>query len=208
MNPHFPILLVDGDDKNVRFARRAFRQAALHNPLRVVRDGEQAIAYLRGEGKYSDRQKYPHSMLVLMGSNILRKNGLEVLEWMRTRAEFKEIPTVMLSSSRVLNEEQVQKARRLGITAHLTKALDFKELQHVYKIVVDHWNLLIARFFSGGEAGAKFQAQAFRGSGCLHSWILANLRSEPYYDRFLKTTSPVSLCAKFTASGTRNRTWN
>ncbi len=175
MNPHFPILLVDGNDKNVRFAKRAFRQAALLNPLRVVRDGEQAIAYLRGLGKYSDRQKYPHSMLVIMGFNIPGKNGLEVLEWMRTRAEFKEIPTVMLSTSHVLNEEHVQKARRLGITAHLTKALDFKELQHIYKIVVDHWNLLIARFRSGGgELGAMFREQAFRGSGCFDNWILAD----------------------------------
>ena len=175
MNPHFPILLVDGDDKNVRFARRAFQQAALQNPLRVVRDGEQAIAYLRGEGKYSDRQKYPRAMLVLMGFNIAGKNGLEVLEWMRTHAEFKEIPTVMLSTSHVLNEEDVQRARRLGITAHLTKALDFKELQHVYKIVVDHWNLLIARFCGGGgELGARVPEQAFRGAHCFDNWIWAD----------------------------------
>lgn len=175
MNPHFPILLVDGDDKNVRFARRAFRQAALHNPLRVVRDGEQAIAYLRGEGKYSDREKYPLSMLVIMGFKISHKNGLEVLEWMRTDPEFKEIPTVMLSSPHVLKEKDVQKARRLGITAHLTKALDFKELQHVYKIVVDHWNLLIARFGSvSGASGSKFQERAFRRSGCFQTLILAN----------------------------------
>lgn len=114
-------------------------------------------------------------MLVIMGFNISRKTGLEVLEWMRSHPEFKEIPTVMLSTSYVLNKEDVQKARRLGITAHLTKALDFKELQHIYKIVVDHWNLLIARFRSGGgEPGAEFQERAFRRSSCFDHWILAD----------------------------------
>ncbi len=96
MEPYFPILLAEGDDKDVFFAKRAFRQAGLQNPLRVVRDGDQVIAYLRGDGKYSDRERYPLPKLVLMGFNIPRRTGLEVLEWIRARAQFKDLPIVML----------------------------------------------------------------------------------------------------------------
>ncbi len=142
MNPHFPILLVEDDEKGVLLVRLAFRQACLHNPLRIVKDKEQAIAYLRGEGKYSDRQMYPFPMLVIMGTDAHRKTGLEVLEWIRTQKEFQHIPIVMQSTSLYEADPNIQKARRLGITAHLTKTPDFKELQHVYKIVLCHWNLV------------------------------------------------------------------
>ena len=157
MNPHFPILLVEGDDREALFAKRTFRQAGLHNPLRVVRDGEQAIAYLCGEGRYCDRQRYPLSRLVIMGFNVPRKPRLEVLQWMRRHEPFREIPTVMVSDPALAADaevqKEVQKARKLGITAHLTKALDFKEIQHIYKIVVDHWNLLMA---CSGNSGAEY----------------------------------------------------
>lgn len=90
-----------------------------------------------------------------MGFNIPRKPRLEVLEWMRTHAGFKEIPTVMVSDPALVADAEVQKefqkARKLGIIAHLTKALDFKEIQHIYKIVVDHWNLLAACSGNGVE---------------------------------------------------------
>jgi CheY-like chemotaxis protein len=142
METHFPILLADGDEKDISFAKRAFRQAALQNPLRVVRDGEQVMAYLRGDGRYSDRERFPIPKLVIMGFNIARRTGLEVLEWIRTHSEFKELPIVMLSPSSLCPEMDLRKARRLGITAHLTRLPDSKELQHVYKIAVDQWNLL------------------------------------------------------------------
>ncbi|HZV34319.1 MAG TPA: response regulator [Verrucomicrobiae bacterium] len=142
MEPHFPILLAEADNKDIAFAKRAFREAALQNPLRVVKDGEQAMAYLRGAGRYSDRERYPLPKLVLMGFNIPRRNGLEVLEWVRTHPKFKELPVVMLSPSTLCPERDLRKARELGITAHLTRLPDFKELQHVYKIAVDQWNLL------------------------------------------------------------------
>lgn len=144
MERDFPILLAE-DDNTVAVAKRAFRQAGLQNPLRVVRDGEQVIAYLKGDGRYSDRERYPLPKLVLMGFNIARRTGLEVLEWIRTQSALKELPIVMLSASSLCPETDLQKARKLGVTAHLTRTPDFKELQHVYKIAVDHWNLLEMR---------------------------------------------------------------
>ena len=145
MNPHFPILLVEGDDTDVSFARRAFRQAGLQNPLRVVRDGEQAIAYLMGDGKFSDRERFPFPMLVIMGFNIPRMSGLEVLKWIRICAGLDELPIVMFSTSALCPEVEMEEARQLGITAHLTRAPDYREFQHVYKIAVDQWSLLDAR---------------------------------------------------------------
>ena len=145
MNPHFPILLVKGDDEDVSFAKRAFREADLQNPLRVVRDGEQSIAYLKGEGKFFDRERYPFPMLIIMGFKIPRLSGLDVLKWIRTRAGLEELPVVMLSNLAMSSEMEIEEARKLGMTAHLTRLPDSREFQHVYKIAVDQWNLLDTR---------------------------------------------------------------
>ncbi len=58
-NREFTVLLVEDDLNDVFIVKRAFKKAQLQNPLQVVTDGQEAILYLRGEGKYADRQAYP-----------------------------------------------------------------------------------------------------------------------------------------------------
>ena len=77
------ILLVEDNEDDVSLIERAFARAGIDNPLQVVRDGEQAVSYLKAEGEYADRVKYPLPSLVLLDLKMPRRNGFEVLSWIR-----------------------------------------------------------------------------------------------------------------------------
>lgn len=93
------ILLAEDNEDHVFFIRRAFRQAGLLNPLHVVNDGEQAIAYLTGEGKYANREEYPLPCLLLLDLKMPNKNGFQVLEWLRHQPSLAALRVVVLTTS-------------------------------------------------------------------------------------------------------------
>jgi CheY-like chemotaxis protein len=140
MNNQSTILLVEDDENDVYFVKRVFQANHFTNPLQVAENGEIALAYLKGEGIYADRRKYPLPMLIFLDIKMPRVDGFEVLTWMRGDEALKSIPVVMLSSSSM--EEDKEKARRLSATAYITKPLEAKELQRIYRVVVEYWELL------------------------------------------------------------------
>jgi CheY-like chemotaxis protein len=93
------ILIVEDDPNDVLFLRRAFKQAGVRQALRVARDGQEAIDYLSGSGRFHDRDAYPIPCLVVLDVKLPKRNGLEVLQWLRHRDEFKDLPVVMVTSS-------------------------------------------------------------------------------------------------------------
>src|SRR3979409_1477909 len=95
----FLVLLVEDDPDHVLLIQRAFGKANLVNPLRIVRDGEEAVAYLAGTDSYSDRSRHPLPSLILLDLKLPRKSGLEVLGWLREEPHLKFTPVVILSSS-------------------------------------------------------------------------------------------------------------
>src|SRR5664279_2798515 len=96
----FTVLLVEDDLNDVFLVKRAFRLAQVRNPLQIVTDGEEAILYLKGEGKYSDRAAHPLPKLIVMDIKMPRASGFEVLEWVKGKAgSLKRIPIVIVSSS-------------------------------------------------------------------------------------------------------------
>jgi len=77
------VLLAEDDADDVLLTQIAFQKARLANPLQVVRDGEEAIDYLKGEGKFADREKFPFPILLLLDLKMPRTHGFQVLEWLR-----------------------------------------------------------------------------------------------------------------------------
>jgi CheY-like chemotaxis protein len=120
------ILIAEDEENDVFLIRRAFHQAQFENPLHVVQTGEDAIAYLRGDAAYSDRDKYPIPALVLLDLKMPRKNGFEVLAWIRQHSEFNSLPVVVLTSSQ--ESADINRAYALGANSYLVKPANFHSL--------------------------------------------------------------------------------
>ncbi len=119
MNERRTILLVDDSETDLILLRDAFRQARCEHPLRDLRDGEEAIAYLKGEGPYSDRAEYPLPVTMLLDLNMPKMNGFDVLAWVRAQPALKRLPITILTAS--MRDEDVEIAYSLGATGFLVK---------------------------------------------------------------------------------------
>src|SRR5438874_11348590 len=95
-----PILLVEDDKNDVFFLRYAFEAAAIPNPLKVVEDGQQAIDYFAGKGKYGNRARFPFPCLVLLDLKLPVKMGLDVLRWVNEQPSLKTLLILVLTSSK------------------------------------------------------------------------------------------------------------
>src|ERR1044071_2998771 len=100
MPDHAVILLAEDREDDVVIIRRAFLQGRILNPLFVVKDGEEVISYLSGEGKYSNRAEYPLPELLLLDLKMPKLDGFEVLRWIRQDPGLKALRVVVLTSDR------------------------------------------------------------------------------------------------------------
>jgi CheY-like chemotaxis protein len=138
-----PILLVEDDENDVMLLQRAFRRSAIVNPLEVVRHGDDAVAYLEGSGDFSDRERYPLPVLLLLDLKLPRRSGLEVLQWVKERPGLKRIPIVVLTSSK--NDEDIDRAYELGANSYVVKPVSFETLLEVVKSLGLYWLVLNER---------------------------------------------------------------
>ena len=138
-----PILLVEDDENDVMLLQRAFRRAAIINPLQVVRHGDDAVAYLEGTGEFADRQLHPLPVLMLLDLKLPRRTGLEVLQWVKERAGVKKIPIIVLTSSK--NDDDVNRAYELGANSYVVKPVSFETLLELVKSLELYWLVLNER---------------------------------------------------------------
>lgn len=131
-----PILVADDTPDDVFLLRRALQRANLSNPLLVVHDGEEAISYLRGTGIYADRMIYPLPGLIVLDVKMPRRDGFEVLEWIRKSIEW-SVPVVMLTSSALESDQDL--ARKLGADCYLVKTSSFDELVVMVQRLEKRW---------------------------------------------------------------------
>lgn len=115
----YTILLVEDESNDAILLERAFRRANLAPNLKVVTDGEQAVEYLEGKGQFGDRSQFPIPSLMLLDLKLPRRSGLEVLEWIRKQDALKELPVIVLTSSR--HTDDIDKAYDLGATSYMAK---------------------------------------------------------------------------------------
>ena len=131
------ILLAEDNDDDAFLMCRAFRKARLLNPLVRVRGGEEAIAYLKGEGCYSNRARYPIPFLLLLDLKMPRVNGFEVLQWVREQEDLKRMLVVILTSS--TRQPDINHAYDLGANSYLSKPTDFDELVQLLGRLQGYW---------------------------------------------------------------------
>src|SRR6478672_7774335 len=99
MTDHAVILLVEDRADDVLLIRRSFEKAHVPNPLHVVTNGEEAVAYLAGEGQYANRDEYPLPHLILLDLKMPKMDGFEFIRWVRGQTGLSGIPIVVLTAS-------------------------------------------------------------------------------------------------------------
>jgi CheY-like chemotaxis protein len=115
------VLLVEDDEGDALMTREAFEFYKIRNPLHVVTDGEQALQFVRQEGRFADA---PRPGLILLDVNLPRVSGLEVLAALKQDPELRVIPVVILTTSQA--EEDILRSYRLHANAYVSKPVDFE----------------------------------------------------------------------------------
>jgi CheY-like chemotaxis protein len=137
MNDRATILLAEDREDEIILIQRAFKEGGIRYPLMVVRDGEEAIAYLSGAVRYSNRELYPIPALFLLDLTLPVTDGFEVLRWIRSRPELKDLPVVVLTASDKIRD--VNQAYRLGAHSFLVKSLDFQDAIALAESISEYW---------------------------------------------------------------------
>ena len=132
------ILLVEDNPGDVRLTIEAFRENRLHNNLHVVRDGEEAIAFLRRDGQYADG---PRPDLILLDLNLPKKDGREVLAEIKEDSDLKRIPVVILTTSAA--EEDILKTYELYANCYVTKPVDLDQFIKVVRSIEEFWMTIV-----------------------------------------------------------------
>jgi|ERR1043166_3795253 CheY-like chemotaxis protein len=137
--PSRVILLLEERTKDVESFERALRACQFDNPVHAVHTAEEAISYLRGEGRYANRSTHPLPHLIVLDANMQGKNGRDVLRWIQERPELNRFVIIMLDGDG--SESGPRAAQRLGVHAHHTKPATQAELETLVKRIGEFWLL-------------------------------------------------------------------
>ena len=121
-----PILAAEDEESDRMILELAFGSAKLPCPLVFVPDGQEAMDYLSGKGRYADRAAHPLPALIVLDLIMPRMNGFDVLGWLAEQPDLKQIPAVVLSSS--AHECDMNIARQLGAREYFVKPHNLDEL--------------------------------------------------------------------------------
>ena len=135
----FNILIVEDNEDDALIIKRCFKQIR-ENGLNFVRDGEQALEYIFGEGKYEDREKYPVPGLILLDINLPRIDGFGVLKRIKAHPAYRLIPVVMLTTSN--RDEDIIKSFDYGAVSYITKPMNFESFLKVIEQFNIYWSLV------------------------------------------------------------------
>lgn len=145
MNEENVILLVEDCSEDASLVLIAFKKWGITNPIRVIPDGEEAVDYLAGNGRYADREEYPLPCLALLDLNLPQMSGFDVLTWRQSQPDLSNLPVVILSGTK--NRADFEKASRLGAVACVVKSQDLAELHDL----IQHLNYVSITFDQKGN---------------------------------------------------------
>jgi len=131
-------ILVAEDDANDRvLLTHALMRDSLPVRVAMVGDGEEAVNYLEGEGRFANRAEFPMPDLLLLDLKMPRMNGLDVLRWLRTNELCPSLPVIIFSGSGL--EKDVQAAYHLGANTYFQKRGDPRALIALLRLVIQYW---------------------------------------------------------------------
>jgi CheY-like chemotaxis protein len=123
------ILLAEDSEDDEKLFLRILRQAGVENHVSVVRDGDEVIAYLKGDGVFADRRKYPLPCALFLDLRMRRVDGWEVLRWIRTQEELAGMLVVVLTIFDA--PKAIMEAYRLGAHSFLIKPFAERDVKNL-----------------------------------------------------------------------------
>jgi CheY-like chemotaxis protein len=154
MRPCHPvILLIDDDHNDLLFLRAAFQAAGAGVRVQAVDSGDKALAYLNGEGRFADRVEFPFPDWILTDLNMPGMDGFAVLAFLKQKPECALLPTIVLSGSQ--DNDDVNRAYRLGASAYHVKPSSPLELRRLIKALCEYWSLCEAPETCSGDEPAR-----------------------------------------------------
>jgi CheY-like chemotaxis protein len=131
------VLVAEDEPTDAILLQRAAEAEGLPRPPIIVQDGREVLAYLQGEGAYSDRHIYPVPHFLLLDLKMPRMSGFDVLHWVRKHSEFRIVPTVVMSSSAMPRD--VKLAYCLGANGYMVKPTSYSELRNQIRKLFAFW---------------------------------------------------------------------
>jgi len=139
MPPLTRILLAEDSDHDVELTLAALEEYNLANEVVVVNDGSEALDYLYQRGKYADHHN-GLPVVVILDLKMPKVDGLEVLRQMKADSNLKQVPVVMLTSSR--EEQDLVRSYQMGVNAYVVKPVDFQKFVNSIKQVGFFWAII------------------------------------------------------------------
>ncbi len=131
------VLLVEDNGDDIFVMKMACQRSGIPHQLNIVEDGDLAVEYLAGNGKFKDRTAYPFPDVVFLDIRMPKRDGHEVLRWIREQPHLKNLPVVMLTGS--VQPSDVNRAFELGVTSYLKKIPCPAEFGQAVRIILKYW---------------------------------------------------------------------
>jgi len=131
-----PILLVEDNPMDLDLTFQALKEHSVANPIVTCRDGEEALQYMEAHHLPSDSQI---PILVLLDLRLPKVDGIEVLRQARNDSVWKQVPIVVLTTSR--ENKDIEAAYQLGVSSYIVKPVDFLAFTEVVKTIKVYWLL-------------------------------------------------------------------
>lgn len=134
------ILLVEDSDHDAELALRALQRNKISNKIIRLKDGEEALNFLFGEGEFEGRSIYNQPRVILLDLKMPKVDGLEVLKRIRENEATHNLPVVMLTSSK--EERDLVKSYKLGVNSFIVKPVEFDSFTKAVRDIGFYWVLL------------------------------------------------------------------
>src|SRR5688572_25354127 len=134
----YTLLIVEDDEDQQFLFKRAFEKLGTKYKIQLASNGNEALAYLRGEGKFADRTQFEFPSYILTDLKMSPGDGFHILEFLKNTPALSVIPVVMLSTSD--DDDDIRQAYLLGASSYFVKPPDPEDLKALLKKIHDYWS--------------------------------------------------------------------
>jgi two-component system, response regulator len=134
------VLIVEDNQTDLEITLRALRRHNLANKVLAVRDGEEALAYVFGEGKFAGRKSNQHPRVIFLDLKLPKVDGIDVLRAIKGNAATRSIPVVVMTSS-AEDRDRIE-SYRLGVNSYIVKPVEFDSFIKAISEVGLYWLIL------------------------------------------------------------------